>query len=105
MRYEVHAERPRASIKQALDRVRCVAVPCREEEWRLVSTRIIDGDPCNKFREGGFSVVPFVYFKLRPIRECVVGPSIDQHLSARAAEQLCNGPLGRLSGIPYRSLS
>ena len=76
-----------------------------EEEWRLVSPRIIDGDTCIKFRGGGFSVVPFVYFELPPVRECIVGPTVDQHLSARAVEQLCDVPVSELSTIPYRFLT
>jgi len=76
-----------------------------EEEWRLVSPRIIDGDPCINFRGGDFSVIPFVFFDLPPIRECIVGPSVDQSLSARAVEQLCQVPIARRSTIPYRSLS
>ena len=35
-----------------------------EEEWRLVSTTIIDGDSSIQFREGDTSVVPFVFFDL-----------------------------------------
>lgn len=75
-----------------------------ELEWRLVSPRIIDGDPCIEFRAGDFSVIPFVYFDLPPIIECIVGPNVNQALSARAAEQLCNVPIARRSKIPYRSL-
>lgn len=75
----------------------------------MVSTPIIDDDPGIRFREGDTSVVPFVYFDLpgRPvpkIEDLLVGPAVNQALSRRAAELLCEVPVANVSRIPYRHL-
>ena len=75
-----------------------------EEEWRLISPRIIDGDPNVHFRGGRFSVIPFVYFDMPPIRQVIVGPSSLQDLSARAIAQLTQVPIPTRSKIPLRVL-
>ena len=97
----------RADLEKAMDTLTPVlkhSAYAHEQEWRLVSPRIIDGDPCIKFRPGRISVFPHVLFHLPSIEECIVGPCVNQALSARAAAQVTEVPIARRSRIPFRSL-
>jgi len=97
----------RVDLEHAMDTLTPVlkhSAYAHEQEWRLVSPRIIDGDPCIKFRPGRISVLPHVLFHVPPIEECIVGPCVNQALSARAAAQVTEVPIARRSKIPFRSL-
>ena len=93
---------------------------CEEKEWRLIS-EVNAANNCSKFREGNYSIIPYVEFSLKDdqcgvyaIDEIMIGAGLDYDLNERALFDLFSAKhySGNIlipgrgilkSKVPYRS--